>query len=131
MEFQGTSYKRQVKKWIMRNFKKLLVWEKSIGFVTSVYSLTNNFPDSEKFGLTSQIRRASVSISSNIAEGCSRKSDLDFKRFLQIALGSAFEVETQLIISTKLKYIDLETSEKATISILEIQKMISGLMIKI
>jgi len=83
----------------MANFKELLVWQKSINFVTEIYELTNDFPKNEMYGLISQIRRASISIPSNIAEGNSRRSVADYLQFLKIARGSCAEVETQLIIA--------------------------------
>ena len=79
----------------MRSHEKLDVWKRSIDLVVSVYRLTENFPSEEKFGLTSQIRRASVSIPANIAEGAARESDKEFVRFLSIAQGSTSEVETE------------------------------------
>jgi four helix bundle protein len=87
------------------NHKNLEVWKKSMDLVESVYQLTNNFPDTEKFGLTNQIRRAVVSIPSNIAEGAGRKSDKELIQFVHIAIGSLAEVETQYLISLRLKYI--------------------------
>jgi len=90
----------------MRNFKKFRVWEKSHEHVLSVYKSTSLYPREEVFGITSQIRRSAVSIPSNIAEGCGRKSDLDFKRFLIIAFGSASELEYLLILSKDLAYIE-------------------------
>jgi four helix bundle protein len=89
----------------MHRFKDLEIWKKSRLFCTSIYEITSKFPDSEKFGLTNQLRRASVSIPSNIAEGSSRSSNKDFSRFLQITLGSAYEIETQLLIAFDLKFI--------------------------
>tara|TARA_R110002049_G_scaffold21057_5_gene77538 strand:- start:5254 stop:5610 length:357 start_codon:yes stop_codon:yes gene_type:complete len=89
----------------MRSFRKLEIWKNGIELVKQVYLLSENLPSEEKFGLRSQITRASVSIPSNIAEGCSRNSDVEFKRFLEIAMGSLFEVETQLIISQELGFI--------------------------
>ena len=82
----------------MRDFRKYTVWQDGIKFVKRIYKFSESLPKDEKFGLISQIKRASVSIPSNIAEGCSRNSEIEFKRFLEIALGSAFELETQLII---------------------------------
>jgi four helix bundle protein len=87
------------------NHKDLDVWKKSMDLVETIYQLTNNFPDSEKFGLTNQIRRAVVSIPSNIAEGSGRKSDKELIQFLHIALGSLAEVETQYLIAVRLKYV--------------------------
>lgn len=94
----------------MRTHKDLDVWRKSIDFVTRVYEVTNGFPKSELYGLTSQLRRAAVSIPSNIAEGASRKSKTEFKQFLDIALSSGAEIETQIIIAFNLKY--LEAAER-------------------
>ena len=79
----------------MFNFEKLDVWQEAIQFADLVYELTGNFPDEERFGLTNQMRRAAVSVSSNIAEGSSRVSRIDFARFVEIATGSLFEVVSQ------------------------------------
>lgn len=89
----------------MRDFKKYDIWHSAMGITNEIYRLTNNFPSEEKFGLTSQIRRSAVSIPSNIAEGCSRGTDKAFKQFIEIAQGSAFELETQLIIAENQSYI--------------------------
>jgi four helix bundle protein len=85
--------------------KDLEVWKLSINFVTSIYKKTNSFPKEEIYGLTSQIRRAAVSIPSNIAEGAARRNKTEFRQFLYIALGSAAELETQLIISGNLNFL--------------------------
>jgi four helix bundle protein len=85
----------------MFNFEKLQVWQEAIEFADSVYRITRAFPDDERFGLTSQMRRAAVSISSNIAEGSSRASRPDFARFVEIATGSLFEVVSQCFISRR------------------------------
>jgi len=92
----------------MHRFKYLEIWKKSRLFCSSVYEILSKFPESEKFGLTNQLRRASVSIASNIAEGSSRNSNKDFSRFLQITLGSAYEIETQLLIAFDLGFIEKE-----------------------
>ncbi|WP_179009547.1 four helix bundle protein [Winogradskyella forsetii] len=89
----------------MRNFRTLEIWKNGIELVKQVYVLSQQLPSEEKFGLRRQVTRAAVSIPSNIAEGCSRNSDIEFKRFLEIAMGSLFEVETQLIISEELDFI--------------------------
>lgn len=86
----------------MKTYKDLVVWQKSIDLVLEIYKLTDNFPKEEIFGLTSQIRRAAVSIPSNITEGKMRGGDVEFKRFMLIALASGAELETQLIIAKKL-----------------------------
>lgn len=88
----------------MNDYKDLEVWQRAIEFVADVYSLSSSFPESEKFGLVNQIRRAAVSIPSNIAEGSARHHAKDFIHFLRIADGSAAEVETQLIITRKLDF---------------------------
>jgi four helix bundle protein len=109
----------------MHRFKDLEIWKKSRFFCSEIYAITSKFPDAEKFGLTNQLRRAFVSIPSNIAEGSSRHSNKDFARFLQIALGSAYEVETQLIIATDLKFINKEELEPLLKSLESIIKMTS------
>lgn len=112
----------------MANFKELLVWQKSINFVTEIYETTNSFPRDEMYGLTSQIRRASISIPSNIAEGNSRRSVADYLQFLKIARGSSAEVETQLIIAKNLKFLNEESYLKLNHDIIEISKMLNGLI---
>lgn len=92
----------------MANFKELLVWQKSIDFVTEIYKVSDTFPKHEMYGLTSQIRRASVSVPSNIAEGNSRRSKPDYLQFLKISRGSCAEVETQLLISKRLNFLKEE-----------------------
>lgn len=89
----------------MRNFRKLDIWNNGIEIVKQVYKISGKLPPEERFGLRSQITRAAVSIPSNIAEGCSRNSEIEFKRYLEIAIGSLFEVETQLVIAKELGFI--------------------------
>ena len=91
---------------IMKSHNDLKVYQEAMDLVVEIYSITNNFPDSERFGLIGQIRRCSVSIPSNIAEGAARESKKEFKKFLYISLGSAAELETQLEISKRLKFMD-------------------------
>ncbi|VGO18246.1 four helix bundle protein [Pontiella sulfatireligans] len=110
----------------MSDFKDLEVWQKSIEVVAEIYRISSGFPDSEKFGLTNQIRRAAVSIPSNIAEGSARHHSKDFIHFLRIADGSAAEVETQLIIANKLGYEDSE--ENMDEKLVVIRKMLAGLI---
>lgn len=112
----------------MGNFKELLVWKKSIEFVTEIYEITAAFPSEEKFGLVSQIRRSAVSIPSNIAEGNARRSSSDYIQFLKIARGSGAEVETQIIISQNLGFMSDLECEQLTSKITEIMKMIDGLI---
>ncbi|MGO4773776.1 four helix bundle protein [Flavobacterium sp. W22_SRS_FK3] len=98
----------------MHQFKELLIWKKSRLFCSKIYNVTASFPNEEKFGITNQLRRDSISISSNIAVGSSRNSNKDFARFLEIAIGSAFELETQLLISSKLGFINEEKTIELT-----------------
>ncbi len=106
----------------MHNYKKLDVWNKAVDFATNVYQITKNFPKDELYGLISQLRRASVSISSNIAEGAGRNSDKEFRQFLNISFGSCSEIETQLIISHRLGYISDEDFSSLSDDVIEIQK---------
>ncbi|MEZ4787158.1 four helix bundle protein [Flavobacterium haoranii] len=108
----------------MHNFKELEIWKRSRLFCSSIYDITTQFPESEKFGLTNQLRRASVSIPSNIAEGSSRNSNKEFGRFLEIAIGSCYEIETQLLISLDLKFISSNNIEDLLVELNEIIKMI-------
>jgi four helix bundle protein len=111
----------------MNNYKELNVWQKAIELVKEVYKLTDNFPNNEQFGLTSQIRRAAVSIPSNIAEGAGRRSNKEFEHFLSISLGSCFEVETQIIIGQELNFANPDNCDASVKLITEVQKMIRGL----
>ena len=108
----------------MNYFKELKVWQKSIELVTQTYIITQSFPKEEIYGLSSQIRRCVVSIPSNIAEGCGRKSEKDFYNFLGISLGSAFEFETHLNISKNLGYISIEEFSFLESEIQHVQNMI-------
>ncbi len=109
----------------MHQFKELIIWKKSRFFCTEIYSITASFPHDEKFGITNQLRRASVSIPSNIAEGSSRHSNKDFSRFLEIAIGSGYEIETQLLIASDLGFLKLENLDSLLFKLEEIIKMIS------
>lgn len=109
----------------MHRFKELEIWRKSRIFCSEIYNATSDFPTDEKFGLTNQLRRASVSIPSNIAEGSSRNSQKDFSRFLEIAIGSAYEIETQLLIASDLGFLKIENLKSLTDNLEEIIKMTS------
>lgn len=109
-----------------RNFKDYPVWQKARALNKDIYSL--NLPYAEKKGLVDQIRRASVSISSNIAEGCGRSSNIEFARFLEIALGSAFEVESQLILCFDLGFITEAVYTDVCTKVIDIQKQLTGLI---
>ena len=111
----------------MNKFKELKVWQKAIQLITEIYFQTSKFPKEEIYGITSQIRRCAVSIPSNIAEGAGRETKKDFSHFLNIAKGSSFELETQLIISKELEFLKLADFEILYSELDEIQKMITGL----
>jgi four helix bundle protein len=114
-----------------RSYKHLEVWQVSLELVKAIYQITGKFPSSERFGLTSQIRRAAISIPSNVAEGQFRNSPKEFKQFLFIALGSSAELETQLIIARKIDYLSVEEST-FLLNILErIMKMLKKLSLSI
>ena len=115
----------------MHNFKSLHCWQRSRVFCSNIYKVTSSFPAEERYGLTSQIRRATVSVSSNIAEGTSRSSSRDFARFLEIAIGSAVEVETQLILSHDLSFIDDHNYSELSKEVNVIIKQIRALRNKI
>ena len=106
------------------NFKELLVWKKSIDLVKSIYQITSILPSDERFGLISQMNRSSVSMPSNITEGSGRTSEKEFIHFLNIAISSSYELETQLIITNELFQVDIES---VIGQISEVQKMILGL----
>jgi four helix bundle protein len=113
----------------IKSYKDLLVWQKSISLVKEVYQQVSIYPQYEEYGLSSQMRRCVVSIPSNIAEGWGRKSRKNYIRFLRIARGSLYELETQLIISKELKY--CKDFEKADTFIVEISKMLNSLIKKL
>lgn len=110
----------------MSTFRDLIIWQKSMNLVTQIYKETESFPESERYGLISQIRRSAVSIPSNIAEGYGRNSGGDFKRFLNISMGSLFEIQTQLQIAQNLKYLDTKENERLYNLSREIERMMSS-----
>lgn len=111
--------------------KKLNVWNNSMDLVTIIYQITNSFPKEEKFGLTSQIRRAAISIPTNIAEGCGRNSDAQLINFLNISRGSASELETLVLISNRLNFLSNEELEYLIEKIKMIEKQLFNLMRKL
>jgi four helix bundle protein len=115
----------------MQSFRDLKVWNKSHELALVLYKITSKFPKEELFGLISQIRRAVISISTNIAEGCGRGSNPDFNRFLQIALGSASELESLLILSKDLGYLSEKDFPSLVDQVIEIKKMLASLSIKV
>ena len=112
----------------MKDFKKLVVWEKSMQLTRLVYDITKKLPDDERFGLISQMRRCAVSIPSNVAEGSKRKSDKDYAQFLSIAAGSAAELETQLILAQDMY--DVLVDEVLQL-LHEVQKMLEAFIRKL
>lgn len=112
----------------MHNFKELKVWQNARKFVKEIYLDTRNFPAEEKYGLISQMRRSAVSIPSNIAEGSGRNTNKDFKYFLNVSLGSAYELQTLLFLSQDLELLKQERTNELNSSLEEIQKMIYGLI---
>jgi len=115
----------------MRNFKQLLIWQKGFQIAVRSFQLTASFPKEEKFGISSQITRAGVSIPSNIAEGSSRNSEKDYSRFLEISLGSSFEIETQLLIAEAVNFGDKDLRDSILKDVDEEQKMIMSFMSKL
>lgn len=110
----------------MRDFRSLEIWKRSIRFTRKVYELTATFPLKERFALVVQMNRAAVAIPSNIAEGCGRRTKPDLIRFIHIAIGSAFELETQIEVCLLNQYIDISSYNKLIQEIQELQKMMAG-----
>ncbi len=110
----------------MRNFKELKIWQNGIEIALKTYRLTETFPKEDKYAIVQQMNRASVSIPSNIAEGSSRKSQKDYSRFIDIAIGSTFELETQILIAEKLKKGDQQLLQELKKALIEEQKMLNG-----
>ena len=110
----------------MRNFRELTVWQKAHELVIEVYRESSRFPIDERFGLTTQIRKAAVSIASNIAEGCGRGSDRDFSRFLSMAAGSASEVEYQLLLACNLGYLSNENHNRLNDNVNEVKRILNS-----
>lgn len=115
----------------MRNFKQLLIWQKGFQIAVKSFQVVSSFPKEEKYGISSQITRGAVSIPSNIAEGSSRSSMKDYNRFLEISLGSTFELETQLLIADAVNFGDKEKRDELLKDIDEEQKMIMSFMSKL
>ncbi len=112
----------------LTSYKELTDWQKSIELVVAVYKLTEKFPKSEQFGLTSQMKRCTISIPSNIAEGFTRKSRLQYHQYVRIAFGSGAELETQLIIAKKLNFISDNDSTKVESLLDEVMRMLNRLI---
>lgn len=115
----------------MKDFRKLKVWEKAHELAIAIYKVTKNFPKEELYGLTSQIRRAGVSIPANIAEGCGRSGDAELARFAQIASGSASELEYHLLLSYDLGYLENSNFQNLTSQVTEVKRMLTAFIQKL
>lgn len=115
----------------MRDFRELKVWQKAHQLVIDVYQQTKSFPEDERFGLTIQLRRASASVPTNIAEGCGREGDRELARFISIAAGSASETEYQLLLAHDLGYVSQEAYRKLQVQVSEVKRMLTGFMKKL
>ena len=115
----------------MKDFRQLKVWQKAHALTLEIYRITGEFPRSERYGLTSQLRRSVSSVPSNIAEGCGRGTDADFARFLQIALGSASEVEYQLLLSHDLGFLPTPVHQAVEERTTEVKRMLTSLLRKL
>jgi four helix bundle protein len=115
----------------MHNFRKLNIWLDAIVLAKEVYQVTSNYPKEEKYGLISQINRCSVSVPSNIAEGSSRSSSKEFSYFIEVALGSLFELETQLILSNEFGMLASQDLDELIDKIIKLQKMLTKFLMSL
>ena len=115
----------------MQNPKNLLVWNRALALATDTYRITALFPHAERFGLTSQMRRAAVSIGSNIAEGCGRRGDREYLAFLHIALGSVFELEFQAAVAGNMDFVDPTQLSQLSNDLNDLRKMLSRLIVAV
>ena len=115
----------------MKDFRELIVWQRAHQVVLKIYKVTKSFPKEEMFGLTSQMRRASVSVAANIAEGCGRKTDADLRRFLIIALGSGNEVEYHLLLCHDLGIVRDSDYSSISLDLIEVKKMLNSFIRKL
>lgn len=115
----------------MKDFRRLKVWEKAHQLALATYQVTSKFPREEIYGITSQVRRASVSIPANIAEGCGREGNAEFARYLQIAFGSASELENHFLLALDLGFIQETEFKRITNQIFEVKRMLTGLIQKL
>ena len=115
----------------MHNFKELRVWQEAIELAKLVYQTSARFPADEKYGLKSQVNRAAVSVASNIAEGSGRGSNKEFAQFLKVSLGSAFEIETQMILAEAFGFVTKEDNKRLMQQLSGVQKMLNGLINKL
>ena len=110
----------------MKDFKELQVWQKAHALALKVYRVSRAFPNDERFGLTSQLRKAATAVPTNIAEGCGRSTDADLARFADIAMGSASETEYQLLLAHDLRYIDSKTHREIEEDVSEVKRMLAA-----
>jgi len=115
----------------VQDYRNLLIWQRAHNVTLHVYKLTKHFPDDERFGLINQLRRASVSIPSNIAEGCGRDSDAELRRFVLIAMGSANEVEYQVFLAYELGYVSDKVYQQNAEQLAELKRMMNGFIRKL
>ena len=115
----------------MKDFRELKVWEKAHAMVLSVYRATSDFPREETYGLTSQIRRASMSVPANIAEGCGRNGDAELARFLRISMGSASELEYHLLLACDLKFLNQTEYDRLVSDVTEVKRMLASFILKL
>jgi four helix bundle protein len=115
----------------MQSFRNLKVWEKSHTLTLAIYSISKSFPREEQYGLVSQMRRSAASVGMNIAEGCCRKGDVEMGRFIQIALGSASELEYQIMLASDLRYLQQPDSQSLENQVAEVKRMLSSLLRKV
>jgi four helix bundle protein len=115
----------------MKNFRDLQVWQKAHALTLEVYEYTSSFPESERYGLTSQLRRSTASVGANIAEGCGRSSDADLKRFLHVSMGSACETEYHLLLAYDLGFLAEATFTRLTSNIQEVKRMLAAFIAKL
>lgn len=115
----------------MKNFQNLHVWRKAHSLTLEIYKVTSVFPKQEIYGITSQMRRCAASIAANIAEGCGKRGNAEFQRFLGIAAGSASELEYHILLAHDLKYIDQSTYEALNRNVIEVKRMLASLILKV
>ncbi|MCB1245763.1 MAG: four helix bundle protein, partial [Acidimicrobiia bacterium] len=111
----------------MHQYERLKVWQRAIDLCRDVYGLSTSLPADERFGLTSQMRRAAISIAANIAEGCAARTEREFRRFLRMALGSAYELDTHFVVAREIRMLDPHLVSSARSDLREIRSMIVGL----
>jgi four helix bundle protein len=115
----------------MNDFRELIIWQKAMDMIVDIYKISAKFPSEERYGLTSQIRRAVISVPSNIAEGFGRKTTSDFIHFLHISRGSLYEFQTQLEVSLRLSFISKNEADELLVKAKEIEKMINSLILSL